>query len=65
MKTHHIDFLCLQEVHINSNSQNMIDGYTFIYASGVSDKDRETREKKAKLRVEGKKNEREREAETI
>ena len=45
MKKQKIDILCLQETHINTNSMEKLDGYTFVYSSGVSDKDRETREK--------------------
>ena len=33
MENHKIDIRCLQETHINTNSMENVDGYTFIYSS--------------------------------
>ena len=46
MENHKIDILCLQETHINTNSMEKVDGYTFIYSSGMFVKDRERPEKR-------------------
>ena len=44
MWENNIDILYLQETHVNINSKEIIDGYAFVYSSGISDKDREIRE---------------------
>ena len=40
-----IDILCLQETHVTTNHAEEKDGYTFIFSTGVSDKDRDTKNK--------------------
>ena len=61
MENHKIDILCLQETHINTNSMEKVDGYTLIYYSGMSNKDRERQEKRTRTPEE----EREKATETV
>ena len=41
-----IDTLCLQETWMNTNSQEQVDGYNFVFSTSVDNKDREERIKK-------------------
>ena len=38
------NILCLQETHVSTSSKEIIDGYVFVFPSGVTDKDREFKE---------------------
>ena len=42
MKRFKIDILLLQEMYINTNSAEKINGYTFIYATSITDEQRKT-----------------------
>ena len=50
MWENNIDILCLQETHVNTNSKEVIDGYVFVYSSGITDKDREIKEQQQEQR---------------
>ena len=46
MKKKSIDILCLQETWMNTNSQEQVDGYNFVFSTSVENKDIEERIKK-------------------
>ena len=41
MKDKQIDIMSLQETWVNTNSEEVVDGYNFIFSSGVDNVDRE------------------------
>jgi len=55
MQEQHIDILCLQETHINTNCKEEKDGFLFLFSTSVTDKartekDKLTKEKEGQLR---------------
>ena len=50
MNNKKIDVLSLQETWVNTNSEETVDGYRFIFSSGVENTDREERIKRQQTR---------------
>ena len=50
MKDKKIDVMSLQETWVNTNSEEVVDGYHFIFSSGVENADREERIKRQQNR---------------
>ena len=50
MKDKKIDVLLLQETWVNTNSEEVVEGYHFIFSSGIENADREARIKRQQTR---------------